>query len=138
MPITRGEPGYANAQVTVWLPANYYGAGIAGFEPLESFQFFTKLRESEFTRPRYDLSDGGAYKQGAGSSASRRVSMTLYYKGNIYPPDFEKYEFLLFQINFGGGQARFCVLMIETFRQVGDVDQALQYSVIGETDGIFA
>jgi hypothetical protein len=137
---TRGESGYYNSEVTVTLPSAYFGAGIAGFVPSGSdediYDFGARVRESDFQRPRSDLSQP-PFKAGVGDTVSRRVSLTLYYKGDNYLPDFEQYEFLLFEIFMGGELSKQFVLLIESFKQTGDVERAVEYAVSGETDGIF-
>lgn len=136
----RGESGYFNSGVIVNLPSAYYGAGIAGFvadtSPTGTFVFSAKLRESDFQRPRVDMTQP-PFRAGTGDSTSRRIALTIYYKGINYPPDFEQYEFLLFTITFGGKLSKRFVLMVESFKQTGDVERAVEYVVSGETDGIF-
>lgn len=132
----RGESGYTNADIIVTIPAKYSGAGIAGFEPGDKFIFNAKLRDSEFQRPRVDLT-APPFRAGKSDSVSRRISLTIYYKGTDYPPNFELYEYVLFNIGFGGNIPQQFVLHVEMFKQTGDVERALEYNVVGETDGIF-
>lgn len=132
----RGQSGYVDSEVTITVDSPYSGAGVAGLNPLVGlpYKFKTKIRESEFVRGRQDTT-GEAYRSSVTSEVSRRISLVMYYKGRDYPPDFELYEYVYLEMTFGKF-SRQCVVHVESFRNTGDVERALEYTMSGETDGI--
>lgn len=139
IPNVRGEAGFVNAIVQVTVGGTVQGEGISGYKDGVSYQFGAKLRESDYNQARNDTSDGsqGNRRTAVPGMTSRKINMTLYYKGNNYPPDFEQFPEAVFQIVFGGGLTRTSLVLIDSFKQTGDVDKALEYTVSGETDGAF-
>ena len=135
----RGESGYIHAQCSVTVGGVYSGGGPSGYVGGSTFLFNAKLRENEYKQQRQDTFDGlaGNKSTGVGGRVSRAVNLTIYYKGTNYPPDFENFEVAVFQLVFGGGQVRTMVVLIESFKQTGDVEKSLEYTVSGETDDIF-
>jgi hypothetical protein len=138
--MARGESGYVRSAVQVTVGGNYsLGGGPAGYTGGVTYQFFTKLRENDYQQQRQDTFDGiaGSRSTGVGGRTSRKVNMTIYYKGATYPPDFEQFEVVLIAMQFGGGLIRQEVIILESFKQTGDVEKALEYTVTGESDDVF-
>lgn len=135
--MARGESGYVRAEVAVTIGGTYVGEGISTYAGGQTYLFSAKLRETDWQQPRQDTTDTGR-RTGVGGPQSRKINLTMYYKGAAYPPDFSQYEVAVFAIAFGGGVTRTQVVLLESFKQTGDIDRALEYTVSGESDGDFS
>lgn len=137
--MARGESGFLNAECAVTVGGNVTGEGISGYTGGTTYQFFAKMRENDYQQARNETSDGsqGNRKTGVPGLTSRKMNLTIYYKGTNYPPDFEQFPEAVFQLVFGGGLVRTALIVIESFKQTGDVEKALEYTVTGESDGAF-
>jgi hypothetical protein len=137
--MARGEAGFINAEMAVTVGGTVTGEGISGYTGGVTYPFFAKMRENDYQQARNDTTDGSEFNRRTGvpGLTSRKVNMTIYYKGTNYPPDFEQFPEALFQMVFGGGLTRTSLIILESFKQTGDVEKALEYTVTGESDGAF-
>jgi hypothetical protein len=110
------------------------GGGLAGWSGGTTATFNAKLRRNGFQRPRLNTGDG-AYKEGVGGQTSVRVSGTIVYKGNNYPPVGITNEFVRLTVVAGFTFNGVC--LVEKCDGEGDVEKAVEFQFEAESDGAF-
>ena len=133
MPV-KGYPGYTNSIITITTGGVYLGDGINGWAGGTSYVFAVTDREIDLERKRENTTDSG-YQEGVGSSPGKNVRFKGFFKGAV-PPSTLQNEFVLVAATvsfpFVG------VVMVERFKQIGIVGNALQWELSGMTDGTFS
>lgn len=132
----KGLPGYTYSTIVLTVsPASYLGDGVNGWNGGTQYSFNVRERDLEVLRARQDTTDG-PYSEGVGGPVGRRVSISGYFKGSLIPP-------------LAGGTTEFVritarvgflfdgVIMVESFKESGVIDNSLQWTLSGTTDGTF-
>lgn len=131
--MAKGQAGYVNSLIQITTGGAYTGDGINGWAGGNVFAFRVAERHVEVDRPEQTTTDG-PYDEAVGGPVKANVRLRGYFKGTI-PDSTMQDEFILVEattaFSFIG------VVLVTKFRNVGVVDQAVQFEIEGRTDGTF-
>lgn len=128
-----GEAGYVNSTISITTGGSYTGDGINSWAGGDAFTFRVAERHIEPDRPRQTTTDG-PYDEGVGGPVKANVRLRGYFKGTIPDSTFQD-EYVL--INAITAFTFMGVVLVEKFRCIGVIDQAVQWELEGSTDGTF-
>lgn len=129
-----GESGFVNATLTITVPASYTGGGLAGFVSGSSYQFPVRMRTPEFIRQRQNVTDG-AYEDAVGGPMAMGFDAEGFFKGTAYPPNVVMIEYL--RVTCTTIFVFDAVLLIESFKPVGEIEQGVRYTLRGRAVGSY-
>ena len=131
MPST-GYPSYTNATISITYGGTYTGDGINGYSGGTVASFTVRKRELTQKRVREDTTDSSVI-DAVGGPIGVHVSIEGYFKTGTIPPADIMGQYIKVAITVGFTLT--AVILVETFRSTGVVNNALNYLLEGDSVG---